>query len=98
MTDPLVLHFSSTFFLVQANTPEAYEAFRIEPKSGILTTQLNSKEKTVQQVVSIYFTARHEHNYECQVMVEGLLGEPPMSIVLTGEGSYDGKYEAVLDI
>jgi hypothetical protein len=86
------------FDLVHANIPDAYEVFRIEPKSGILKTQLNSKDKTVQQVVSIYFTARHNHKYECQILVEGLLGEPPISILLTGEGSYDGKYEAILDI
>ena len=72
--------------------------FRIEPKSGILTAKLTSKEKPVQQIISVYFTARHSHSYECQLMIEGLLGEPTLSIILTGEGSYDGKYEAVLDI
>lgn len=89
---------TSPQYLVHANIPDAYEAFRIEPKSGILKTQLNSKEKTIQQVISIYFTAKHNHAYECQLLVEGLLGEPPISITLTGEGSYDGKYEAILDI
>lgn len=84
--------------LVHANMPEAYEVFRIEPKSGILSTDLNFKERTVQQVISVYFTARHNQTYECQLMVEGLLGEPPIPIFLSGEGSYDGKYEAVLDV
>lgn len=84
--------------VVHANIPEAYEAFRIEPKSGILKTQLNSKEKTIQQVISIYFTAKHNHKYECQLSIEGLLGEPPLTVFLTGDGSYDGKYEAILDI
>ncbi|UJR33118.1 hypothetical protein I4U23_020575 [Adineta vaga] len=83
---------------VHANNPDAYEAFRIEPKSGILKTQLNSKEKIAQQVISIYFTARHNHTYECQLLVEGLFDEPPISIYLTGEGTFDGKYEAILDI
>ncbi|CAM4955682.1 unnamed protein product [Rotaria socialis] len=83
---------------VQANIPEAYEAFRIEPKCGILTTQLNSKDRSVQQVVSVYFTASHNQTYECQLLIEGLLGEPPISVFLTGQGSYDGKYEAILDI
>ncbi|CAF1531605.1 unnamed protein product, partial [Adineta steineri] len=83
---------------VHANNPDAYEAFRIEPKSGILKTQLNSKEKSAQQVISIYFTARHNHTYECQLLVEGLLDEPPISILLTGEGTFDGKYEAIHDI
>ncbi|CAF0848051.1 unnamed protein product [Rotaria sordida] len=83
---------------VHANSPDTYEAFRIEPKCGILTTQLNSKDKSVQQVISVYFTARHNQTYECQLSIEGLLGEPPMSIFLTGQGSYDGKYEAILDI
>lgn len=78
--------------------PEAYEAFRIEPKSGVLHAKMNSKEKIVQQVISVYFTARHNQTYQCQLMIEGLLGEPPLEITLTGEGSYDGKYEAVLDI
>lgn len=88
----------SVFVLVNANNSDAYEAFRIEPKSGILKTQLNSKGKVVQQVISIYFTARHTQTYECQLMVEGLLDEPPIPILLTGEGTYDGKYEAILDI
>ncbi|CAF3429846.1 unnamed protein product [Rotaria sp. Silwood1] len=83
---------------VHANSPDAYEAFRIEPKCGILTTQLNSKDKSVQQVISIYFTAQHNQTYECQLSIEGLLGEPPITIFLTGQGSYDGKYEAILDI
>ncbi|CAF4193043.1 unnamed protein product, partial [Rotaria magnacalcarata] len=86
------------FILVQANTPEAYEAFRIEPKCGILTTQLNSKDRSVQQVISVYFTAPHNQMYECQLLIEGLLGEPPIPVFLTGQGSYDGKYEAILDI
>jgi hypothetical protein len=90
--------YSICIFLVHANNPDAYEAFRIEPKSGILHTQLNSKEKTVEQVISIYFTARHNHTYECQLLVEGLLDEPPIPIFLSGEGTYDGKYEAILDI
>ena len=90
--------FPSLRLLVYANMPEAYEAFRIEPKSGILSTQLNSKDRTVQQIISVYFTARHNQTYECQLLIEGLLGEPPISIHLSGEGSYDGKYEAVLDI
>jgi hypothetical protein len=92
------MRYIELFHLVHANIPDAYEAFRIEPKSGILKTQLNSKEKSAQQVISVYFTARHNHTYECQLVVEGLLGEPPISILLTGEGSYDGKYEAILDI
>ena len=84
--------------LVHANNPDAYEAFRIEPKSGILKAQLNSKEQSVQQVISIFFTARHTQSYECQLLVEGLLDEPPIPIYLSGEGTYDGKYEAILDI
>ena len=78
--------------------PEAYEAFRIEPERGLLATKLKSKERCAQQVVSIFFTARHNHTYECQAIVEGLLGERPISILLTGQGSYDGKYEAILDV
>ena len=78
--------------------PEAYEAFRIEPESGLLATKLKSKERCAQQVVSIFFTARHSHTYECQLIVDGVLGERPISIFLTGQGSYDGKYEAILDI
>ncbi|CAF2586646.1 unnamed protein product [Rotaria sp. Silwood2] len=91
-------HGSGAVAVVYANIPDAYEAFRIEPKCGILTTQLNSKDKSVQQVISIYFTAQHNQTYECQLSIEGLLGEPPISIFLTGQGSYDGKYEAILDI
>ncbi|CAF0942455.1 unnamed protein product [Adineta ricciae] len=83
---------------VYANNPDAYEAFRIEPKSGILKTQLNKKERAAQQVISVYFTARHNQVYECQLLVEGLFDEPPIPIYLSGEGTYDGKYEAILDI
>jgi hypothetical protein len=84
--------------LVRANTPDAYEAFRIEPRCGILKTQLNTRETVVKQIISVYFTARRKQQYECQLLLEGLLGEPPISIVLSGEGSYDGKYEAIVDI
>ncbi|XP_059148965.1 deleted in lung and esophageal cancer protein 1-like [Physella acuta] len=73
------------------------EAFLIEPNQGTLEAYIThvSNSKTV---ISAYFNARHCEPYDCTYVVQGNLGESVRRIHLTGLGSYDGKYEAILNI
>ena len=47
--------------------------------------------------VFIYFF-RCEEQYEALFVLQGMLGEPPVRLCLTGSGSLDGKHEAVVNV
>jgi hypothetical protein len=41
---------------------------------------------------------RHAEDYEALYVVSGMLGEKPIELRLSGKGSYDGKYEALVNV
>lgn len=71
--------------------------FRMQPDEGKLEAHIthisNSK-----AIIKVFFTARHSEAYDCTFIVQGLLGEESRRLHVTGNGSYDGKHEAVLNI
>ena len=62
----------------------------------------NQKEESIsiQRVDTImyYLFFRHAEDYETVFTVHGVLGETPRRLSIRGQGSYDGKHEAILNI
>ncbi|XP_056008414.1 deleted in lung and esophageal cancer protein 1-like isoform X2 [Ostrea edulis] len=71
--------------------------FCIEPNSGTLEAHIThiSNSKTL---LKVYFTAKHAEMYEGVYVFHGQLGEEPRKLYLFGQGSYDGKHEAILNV
>nr|XP_022304299.1 deleted in lung and esophageal cancer protein 1-like isoform X2 [Crassostrea virginica] len=71
--------------------------FCMEPNSGVLDAHIThvSNSKTL---LRVYFTAKHAEMYEGVFLFRGRLGEQPRRLYLFGQGSYDGKHEAVLNV
>lgn len=73
------------------------DTFQVSPDCGELEAHVThvSRSKVLLQV---FFTAKHAEVYKATYGVVGLLGELPCQLTLRGEGSYDGKHEALLNI
>ncbi|KAK7011463.1 deleted in lung and esophageal cancer protein 1 [Biomphalaria glabrata] len=71
--------------------------FQVHPSEGVLPAQIDklSNNKTA---IAISFTPPHSECYNVVFQVQGILGEIPRSLLVTGIGSYDGKYEAILNV
>ncbi|RUS82779.1 hypothetical protein EGW08_009443 [Elysia chlorotica] len=71
--------------------------FQITPTEGRLeahVTHISNSKATIK----VFFTAGHSESYDCTFIVQGLLGEQSRLLHVYGNGSYDGKHEAVLNI
>ena len=44
------------------------------------------------------FCFRHAEDYEAEYVVSGMFGEEPIRLRVSGKGSYDGKYEALVNV
>lgn len=75
----------------------AVDTFQVEPSRGFLEAHItlvsNSK-----ALLHVFFTAKHAENYEAIFTFQGILGERPERLHVCGQGSYDGKHEAILDV
>ncbi|KAH9519059.1 Deleted in lung and esophageal cancer protein 1 [Bulinus truncatus] len=71
--------------------------FQVHPSEGVLPAQIDnlSNNKTL---ITISFTPSHSDCYSVVFQVQGILGEVQRSLLVTGIGSYDGRYEAILNI
>ncbi|XP_077978029.1 deleted in lung and esophageal cancer protein 1-like [Glandiceps talaboti] len=71
--------------------------FAVVPASGFLEAHVThvSKSKTY---IKIQFTAKHNTEYECVFVFQGMLGEETRKLYIRGQGSYDGRHEALVDI
>lgn len=47
---------------------------------------------------AIFFFYRHAETYEAVILFGGVLGESAQRLHLRGQGSYDGKHEAILNV
>lgn len=45
-----------------------------------------------------FFFYRHAETYEAVILFGGVLGESAQRLHLRGQGSYDGKHEAILNV
>ncbi|XP_004614681.2 deleted in lung and esophageal cancer protein 1 [Sorex araneus] len=67
-------------------------AFSVSPKRGLLEArQVNGPPASV--VLKVCFTARMRQEYECTLLVKGMLGEDPCVLRVRGQGSHDEKHE-----
>ncbi|PVD31091.1 hypothetical protein C0Q70_10369 [Pomacea canaliculata] len=73
------------------------DTFQISPTHGQLDAYIThiSNSKTL---LSVYFTAKHAETYEAVILFGGVLGESAQRLHLRGQGSYDGKHEAILNV
>ncbi|XP_060064823.1 deleted in lung and esophageal cancer protein 1-like [Ylistrum balloti] len=73
------------------------DTFMITPSSGQLEAHIThiSDSKTL---LRVFFTAKHAEYYEAVFVFKGVLGETPQRLVIKGQGSYDGRYEALLNV
>ncbi|XP_072009945.1 deleted in lung and esophageal cancer protein 1 isoform X1 [Engystomops pustulosus] len=72
------------------------DIFSISPTSGMLDAHV-SHTSSSKEMLLVTFTARKNKEYETVIMVHGMLGEKPLQLHIKGRGSYDEKYEALLN-
>ncbi|KAM4027399.1 deleted in lung and esophageal cancer protein 1 [Anomaloglossus baeobatrachus] len=72
------------------------DIFSISPSSGMLDAHVNHTSSS-KEMLLLTFTARTNKDYESVVTVHGMLGEKPLTLHVRGRGSYDEKYEALLN-
>ncbi|XP_021361346.1 deleted in lung and esophageal cancer protein 1-like isoform X1 [Mizuhopecten yessoensis] len=73
------------------------DTFLITPSSGQLEAHIThiSDSKTL---LHVFFTAKHAEYYEAMFVFKGVLGETPQRLAIKGQGSYDGRFEAILNV
>ncbi|XP_033106181.1 deleted in lung and esophageal cancer protein 1-like [Anneissia japonica] len=71
--------------------------FSLTPSSGMLEAYVThvSNSKTL---LKVHFTPRHNIAYDCIFILSGMLGEEPCYLRVKGEGSYDSRHEALVNI
>ncbi|XP_076868774.1 deleted in lung and esophageal cancer protein 1 isoform X2 [Brachyhypopomus gauderio] len=67
------------------------EVFRVTPERGLLTSPLHSS-STSRQTLEISFTASAQSSFQATVIVQGILGEPRLTLHVQGRGSFDERY------
>ncbi|KAM5157372.1 deleted in lung and esophageal cancer protein 1 [Mantella aurantiaca] len=72
------------------------KVFSISPTSGVLEAHV-SHTSASKEMLLVSFTARTNIDYETVVTVHGMLGEKPQRLIIRGRGSYDEKYEDLLN-
>ncbi|KAL9968187.1 hypothetical protein ACROYT_G026530 [Oculina patagonica] len=73
------------------------DVFVVNPTEGYLeaNTSFTAKTKTL---LKITFTAKHNVEYECVVIVSGQLQEEEQRLVLRGRASYDERHERLVNV
>ncbi|CAI9540033.1 unnamed protein product [Staurois parvus] len=72
------------------------EVFSISPSSGVLEAHV-SHTSASKEMLLVAFTARTNTDYGTVVTVHGMLGEKPQRLFIRGRGSYDEKFEVLLN-
>ncbi|BFZ02531.1 hypothetical protein BsWGS_05570 [Bradybaena similaris] len=73
------------------------ETFKVQPETGVLEAHVTHVSKS-KATVRVFFTAKHSDAYDCTLAFYGLLGERSRRVIVVGQGSYDGRYEAVVNV
>ncbi|XP_069503787.1 deleted in lung and esophageal cancer protein 1 isoform X2 [Ambystoma mexicanum] len=73
------------------------ETFSLCPTRGVLEAHV-AHVSASKEALLISFTARDACQYETKVTIHGMLGEQPCSLRIQGQGSYDEKYEDLLNL
>lgn len=59
---------------------------------------LNIKARNFKNIEIFFIFSRHSEMYEGVFVFHGNLGERPRRLYLFGQGSYDGKHQAILNV
>ncbi|KAJ8025227.1 Deleted in lung and esophageal cancer protein 1 [Holothuria leucospilota] len=73
------------------------EVFNISPSLGYLEAHVTHVSQS-KAILKILFTARHDVSYEGVFLFSGLLGEETRKLTVTGQGSYDNRHEALVNV
>ncbi|XP_052802383.1 deleted in lung and esophageal cancer protein 1-like isoform X2 [Mya arenaria] len=91
---------SHTYFSVSQESRSdncADNTFCVEPTSGLLEAHITHVSNS-KMLLKVFFTAKHAEDFDAVFTFHGILGESPRRLHVKGEGSYDAKHEAVLNI
>uniref|UniRef100_A0A8B9RPH8 Deleted in lung and esophageal cancer protein 1 Ig-like domain-containing protein n=1 Tax=Astyanax mexicanus TaxID=7994 RepID=A0A8B9RPH8_ASTMX len=81
---------SSSCWTTLIEAEEGSEVFRVAPEHGLLKP-LEYPVSSCRQTLEISFTANDERSYQGTLTVQGILGEPPLTLHLEGNGSFDER-------
>lgn len=73
------------------------DTFSVLPSSGHLDAHITHLSNS-QALLKIFFIAKHAEHYEGVFVFHGDLGEEDRKLYVRGEGSYDQKHEAILNV
>ncbi|XP_038044931.1 deleted in lung and esophageal cancer protein 1-like [Patiria miniata] len=89
---------SASFWTVISDPQQqAEELFRVVPSSGFLEAQVTHVSCS-KVILKVHFTARHNVAYRGKFIFQGMLGETPQALEVRGQGSYDNRHEALVDV
>ncbi|XP_074623643.1 deleted in lung and esophageal cancer protein 1-like isoform X1 [Acropora palmata] len=77
--------------------PVSQQVFVVSPSEGFLEAYASLVSRT-KATIKVTFTAKHNIEYECVVIVSGQLQEEEQRLVLRGRGSYDQSYERLVNV
>ncbi|XP_038044933.1 deleted in lung and esophageal cancer protein 1-like [Patiria miniata] len=89
---------SASFWTVISDPQkQAEELFRVVPSSGFLKAHVTHVSRS-KMIHKVHFTARHNVAYRGKFIFQGMLGETPQELEVRGQGSYDSRHEALVDV
>ncbi|XP_071803084.1 deleted in lung and esophageal cancer protein 1-like [Asterias amurensis] len=71
--------------------------FDVVPSTGFLEAHITHVSRS-KVTLKVHFTARHNIPYKGKFIFKGMLGEIPQELEVKGEGSYDSRHEALVDV
>ncbi|XP_071270154.1 deleted in lung and esophageal cancer protein 1 [Salvelinus alpinus] len=81
--------------LIDSGEEEEGSEFRVTPDCGVLKP-LEYPVSSCTQPLQISFTASNEREFQATAVVEGVLGEPPLSLHVQGRGSFHERFVSLL--
>ncbi|XP_072544966.1 deleted in lung and esophageal cancer protein 1 isoform X3 [Salminus brasiliensis] len=82
---------SSSSWTAFIDAEEGSEVFRVTPEQGLLKP-LEYPVSSCRQALEISFTASDQRSYHRMFTVQGILGEPHLTLQVQGRGSFDERY------
>ncbi|XP_022081791.1 deleted in lung and esophageal cancer protein 1-like [Acanthaster planci] len=88
---------ASYWTVVSDPQQQAEELFRVVPSAGLLEAHVTHVSRS-KMILKVHFTARHNVAYRGKFIFQGMLGETPQELEVRGQGSYDSRHEALVDV
>ncbi|XP_060755864.1 deleted in lung and esophageal cancer protein 1 [Neoarius graeffei] len=84
---------SSSFWttLLGVDAEEESKVFRVTPEHGVLKP-VEFPSSLSRQVLDISFTPSDQQSFQTTIIVQGILGEPRLTLPIQGRGSFDERY------